>query len=50
MAGELGITIVCLHQVVKAGGDKKRVEITKDDIYGTAYVYNGSADAWGLWR
>lgn len=50
LAGELGITIVCLHHVVKAGGDKKRVEITKDDIYGTAYVYNGSADAWGLWR
>jgi len=50
LAGELGITIVCLHHVVKAGGEKKRVEITKDDIYGTAYVYNGSADAWGLWR
>ncbi len=50
LAGELGITIVCLHHVVKAGNDKKRVEITKDDIFGTAYVYNGAADAWGLWR
>ena len=50
LAGELGITIVCLHHVVKAGNEKKRVEITKDDIYGTAYVYNGAADAWGLWR
>mgnify|MGYP002050372177 CR=1 FL=1 len=50
LAGELGITIFCLHHVVKGGNEKKRVEITKDDIYGTAYVYNGAADAWGLWR
>ena len=50
LAGELGITIICLHHVVKGGGDKKRTEIGKDDIYGTAYVYNGASDAWGLWR
>ena len=49
LAGELGITILCLHHVVKRG-DAKRVEISKDDIYGTAYVYNGASDAWGLWR
>jgi hypothetical protein len=49
LAGELGITIICLHHVVKGGGKQSR-EITKDDIYGTAYVYNGASDAWGLWR
>ena len=50
LAGQMGISIVCLHHVVKAGSDKKRTEIGKDDIYGTAYVYNGASDAWGLWR
>jgi hypothetical protein len=49
LAAELGITILCLHHVVKAGG-KQRSEITKDDIFGTAYVYNGSSEAWGLWQ
>ena len=48
LAGELGITIICLHHVVK--GNTKRTDITKEDIFGTAYVYNGSSDAWGLWR
>ena len=48
LAGELGITILCLHHVIKGG--KQRQEIAKDDIFGTAYVYNGASDAWGLWR
>ena len=50
LAAELGITIICLHHVVKAGGKKQRTEITKDDIFGTAYVFNGASDAWGLWQ
>jgi len=50
LAAELGITIICLHHVVKASGKKQRTEITKEDIYGTAYVYNGASDAWGLWQ
>ena len=49
LAAELGLTILCLHHVVKAGG-KQRSEITKDDIFGTAYIYNGSSEAWGLWQ
>ena len=49
LASELGLTIICLHHVVKSGG-KQRTEIVKDDIFGTAYVYNGSSEAWGLWQ
>ena len=48
LAGELGISIICLHHVVK--GNTKRSDISKEDIFGTAYVYNGASDAWGLWR
>lgn len=49
LAAELGLTILLLHHVVKGGG-KPRTEITKDDIFGTAYVYNGASEAWGLWQ
>lgn len=49
LAGELGITILCLHHVIKSAG-RQRTEITKDDIFGTAYIFNGAADVWGLWR
>ena len=48
LAAELGLTIICLHHVVK--GNSKRTEIYKEDIFGTAYVYNGSSEAWGLWQ
>lgn len=50
LASELGLTILCLHHVVKAPGGKQRTEITKEDIFGTAYVYNGASEAWGLWQ
>jgi hypothetical protein len=50
LASELGLTVLCLHHVVKAAGGKQRTEITKEDIFGTAYVYNGSSEAWGLWQ
>jgi hypothetical protein len=50
LASELGISIICLHHVVKASRDKSRVGIIKEDIFGTAYVFNGAADVFGLWR
>lgn len=49
LAAELNIAIVCIHHLVKADKSKKRVEVTKDDIYGSAYVFNGAADVWGYW-
>lgn len=49
LAAELGIAIVCIHHLVKADKAKKRVDVTKDDIYGSAYVFNGAADVWGYW-
>ncbi len=50
LAAELRLTILCLHHVVKARGGKARTEVLKEDIFGTAYVYNGASEAWGLWQ
>ena len=49
LAAELGIAIVCIHHLVKPDRSKKRVEVTKDDIYGSAYFFNGAADACAYW-
>jgi hypothetical protein len=49
LAAELGIAIICVHHLVKADKTKKRAEVTKEDIYGSAYVFNGAADVWGYW-
>jgi hypothetical protein len=50
LAAELNVAIVCIHHLAKADKTKKRVEVTKEDIYGSAYVFNGAADVWGYWR
>ncbi len=49
LAAELGIAIICIHHLAKADKNKKRVDVTKEDIYGSAYVFNGAADVWGYW-
>jgi hypothetical protein len=49
LASELGIAIICIHHLVKADKAKRRTEVTKEDIYGSAYVFNGAADVWGFW-
>jgi len=49
LAAELDIAIVCIHHLAKADKTKKRAEVTKEDIYGSAYVFNGAADVWGYW-
>ena len=47
LAGELAISIICIHHITKQKGRK---QVVKEDIFGTAYVYNGSADCWGYWK
>ena len=47
LAGDLGISIICIHHITKKAGRK---EVIKEDIFGTAFVYNGAADCWGYWK
>jgi hypothetical protein len=49
LASELGIAIICIHHLSKGEKGKQRTSVTKEDIYGSAYVFNGCADAWGYW-
>ena len=49
LASELGVAIICIHHLNKAEKGKTRTSVTKEDIYGSAYVFNGSADVWGYW-
>ena len=49
LAAELGVAIIVIHHIVK---DRNRPnnEPTKEDIFGSTYVFNGTADAWLYWR
>ncbi|QEY31219.1 hypothetical protein EVJ50_02090 [Synechococcus sp. RSCCF101] len=50
LADELAVTIILMHHVTKPSERaKKRVDITKHDIFGSAYVVNGASDVWGFW-
>ena len=47
LASELGIAILLIHHLKK---DSKRKEVTKEDIFGSAFIYAATADCWGYWR
>ena len=49
LAAELGVAIIVIHHITKSK-DRRNNEPTKEDIYGSAYVFNGTADSWLLWR
>ena len=49
LAAELGVAIIVIHHITKSK-DRRNNEPTKEDIYGSAYVFNGTADAWLFWR
>ena len=49
LAAELGVAIIVIHHIVK-DRNRRNNEPTKDDIFGSAYVFNGTADAWLYWR
>ena len=46
LAGELGLAIICVHHLNKK---TNRETVKKEDIYGTAFIFNGSANVWGFW-
>ena len=46
LAGELGLAIICIHHLNKK---TNRETVKKEDIYGTAFIFNGSANVWGFW-
>ena len=49
LAAELGVAIIVIHHITK-NKDRRNPELVKDDIFGSTYVFNGTADAWLYWR
>ena len=49
LAAELGVAFIVIHHIVK-DRNRRNNEPTKEDIFGSAYVFNGTADAWLYWR
>lgn len=47
LASELNISILLIHHLAK---EKNRKVVSKEDIYGTAFILNATADCWGYWR
>lgn len=47
MASELGVAILLIHHLTK---DSKRQEVSKEAIFGSAFIYAATADCWGYWR
>ena len=46
LAGKYGIAIICIHHLNKKANRK---EVYKEDIFGTAFIFNGAANCWGFW-
>ena len=46
LAGELGLAIICIHHLNKKSN---RETVKKEDIFGTAFIFNGAANCWGFW-
>lgn len=47
LASDLGVAVIMIHHLKK---DAKRKEVRKEDVFGTVFIYNASADCWGYWR
>ena len=47
LASELGVAILLIHHLTK---DSNRQEVTKEAIFGSAFIYAATADCWGYWR
>ena len=47
LASELGVAILLIHHLTK---DSNRQEVTKEAIYGSAFIFAATADCWGYWR
>ena len=47
LASEMGVAILLIHHLTK---DSNRQEVTKEAIYGSAFIFAATADCWGYWR
>ena len=46
LARKYGTAIICIHHLNKKANRK---EVYKEDIFGTAFIFNGCANCWGFW-
>ena len=50
IASKHNISIILIHHLNRPPKKQERKVVTKDDIYGSGYIYNGTSDCYALWR
>ena len=50
LASKHNISIVLIHHLNRSPQKQARRVVTKDDIYGSGYIYNGTSDCYAFWR
>ena len=50
IASKHNISIILIHHLNRPSKKQERKVVTKDDIYGSGYIYNGTSDCFALWR
>ena len=50
IASKHNISIILIHHLNRPPKKQERKVVTKDDIYGSGYIYNGTSDCFALWR
>ena len=50
IASKHNISIILIHHLNRKPQKQERRVVTKDDIYGSGYIYNGTSDCYALWR
>lgn len=50
LASKHNISIVLIHHLNRSQQKQARKVVTKDDIYGSGYIYNGTSDCYAFWR
>ena len=50
IASKHNISIILIHHLNRKPHKQERKVVTKDDIYGSGYIYNGTSDCYALWR
>ena len=50
LASKHNISIVLIHHLNRSQQKQARRVVTKDDIYGSGYIYNGTSDCYAFWR
>ena len=50
LASKHNISIILIHHLNRKPQKQERRVVTKDDIYGSGYIYNGTSDCYAFWR